>query len=150
VRESPKIFGLQCHVAANANVKNLTNHIKFMSVEVFRGTCQDYYRQALLLPYGVLDCRRPRPIVLILWLLDSMQDASSAFNFATSPRWVRWEFHCLPRFHCAQRLPSGLAGGSSHAGATQSRANICRDRRRTMQIVWRSAIASLRPMPCQS
>ena len=91
-----------------------------------------------------------RAIVLILWLLDSMQDASSAFNFATSPRWVRWEFHCLPRFHCAQRLPSGLAGGSSHAGATQSRANIYRDRRRTMQIVWRSAIASLRAMPCQS
>ena len=95
-------------------------------------------------------CRRPRPIVLILWLLDSMQDASSAFNFATSTRWVRWEFHCLPRFHCAQRLPSGLPGRSSHAGATQSRANIYRDRRRTMQIVWRSAVASLRPMPCQS
>jgi hypothetical protein len=41
-------------------------------------------------------------IVLVLSLLDTMQDACSAFNFATFPRWVRWEFHCLSRFHCAQ------------------------------------------------
>jgi len=50
-----------------------------------------------------------RAIVLIFWLLDSMQHARSAFNFATSPRWVRWEFHCLPWFRSAQRLPIRLA-----------------------------------------
>ena len=33
---------------------------------------------------------------------------------------------------------------SSNGGATEGRANICRDRRCTMQIVWRSAFASLR------
>jgi len=79
-----------------------------------------------------------------------MQDACSAFNFATFSRWVRWEFHCLSRFHCAQWLSTGLAGGSGHGGATQGHANIYRDRRCAMQLLWRSAVASLRPVPCQS
>jgi hypothetical protein len=36
-------------------------------------------------------------IVLVPPLLDSMQDACSVFNLATSPCWVRGALHCLPR-----------------------------------------------------
>jgi hypothetical protein len=49
--------------------------------------------------------RRPVPANLVLSLLDSMQDACSAFKFVTSPCWVRGTF---PQLHCARRLSRSI------------------------------------------
>jgi hypothetical protein len=57
---------------------------------------------AMLVCRHSLKPQRPVPAtVLVVSLLDSMQDACSAFKFVTSPCWVRGTF---PRLHCTRRL----------------------------------------------
>ena len=60
------------------------------------------------------DHRLVRAIVLLFQLLDNWKHAcGDVFIFSTPPRWVRRAFYFVLRFRCAQRLPTGFAGGQA-------------------------------------